>query len=73
MTKHTLISAVSTAFCVLLLTGNAAAQGDPGSTGPIPAILPPPAGVPVDGGASLLLVAGVVYSLKRLHDRQNKR
>ena len=69
MPKHTLMSALGAAFCVLLLTGTAWAQGDPGSTGPTPAVLPP-TGVPVDAGVSLLLVAGAAYGLKRLRKHQ---
>jgi hypothetical protein len=31
-----------------------------------------PSGVPLDGGASILLVAGVGYSIKQLRKRNNK-
>ncbi|RSK43493.1 PID-CTERM protein-sorting domain-containing protein [Hymenobacter perfusus] len=53
---------------LLLLTGafsSAQAQG-PGSTGPVP----DPTAVPIDGGASLLLAAGVGFGLKKLRDRR---
>ena len=72
MTKHTLISALGAAFCVLSLAGTASAQGTPGSTGPTPAVVPP-TGVPIDGGASLLLAGGVAYGLKRLRERRTKK
>ena len=45
----------------------AAAQG-PGSTGPQP--LAAPTGVPLDGGASLLLAGGVAYGLRKLRQRR---
>jgi hypothetical protein len=56
----------------LLLAGPAFAQDeDPGSTGPQPgAPVPPPTGVPIDGGASLLLAGGVAYGLKKLRRRR---
>ena len=47
--------------------GRARAQGAPGSTGPQPQ---GPTGVPLDGGASLLLAGGVAYGLRRLRRRQ---
>ena len=55
---------------LLLLAGKVnivLAQG-PGSTGPTPS--PPPTGVPLDGGASLLLAAGAAYGLRRLRKTQ---
>jgi hypothetical protein len=49
---------------------SAQAQG-PGSTGPQPdADEPAPTGVPIDGGASLLLAGGVAYGLKKLRARK---
>lgn len=53
---------------LLFLTGTfspAQAQG-PGSGGPAP----DPTAVPIDGGASLLLAAGVGFGLKKLRDRR---
>ena len=63
--KHFLILA-------LLLGGaaTAAAQG-PGSTGPQP--LAAPTGVPIDGGASLLLAGGVAYGLRKLRQARAGR
>lgn len=46
---------------LLLAVGQAQAQA-PGTGGPAPA----PAAVPLDGGASLLLLAGAAYGLRRL-------
>jgi len=48
-------------FILLLAVGQAQAQA-PGTGGPAPA----PAAVPLDGGASLLLLAGAAYGLRRL-------
>ena len=71
MNKQTLISALyGTAFCVLALATAAVAQ--PGSGGPVPANPTGPTGVPLDGGASLLLAGGVAYGLKRLRARRTK-
>ena len=63
--KHLLILA-------LLLGGatTAAAQG-PGSTGPQPLVAP--TGVPLDGGASLLLAGGVAYGLRKLRQARAGR
>ena len=51
------------------LAQQAAAQGSPGSTGPTPT-QQGPTGVPIDGGAWLLLAGGVAYGLKRLRQRR---
>jgi len=57
-------------FSFLLLAGagvqHVAAQ--PNSGGPQPGA--GPTGVPLDGGASLLLAGGVAYGLKRLRQRR---
>ena len=45
--------------------------GDPGNLGPQPAAQP--VGVPVDGGASLLLFAGGSYAVKRLKARRKAK
>ena len=42
------------------------ALAQPGSTGP----QADPTGVPIDGGASLLLAGGVAYGLKKLRARK---
>jgi hypothetical protein len=58
-------------FLILALlfssAATALAQG-PGSTGPTPQA--GPTGVPLDGGASLLLAGGVAYGLRRLRQRR---
>ncbi|SHL02036.1 PID-CTERM protein-sorting domain-containing protein [Hymenobacter psychrotolerans] len=59
---------------VFLLAGGftlAVAQG-PGSGGPQPDPQQPTA-VPIDGGASLLLAAGVGFGLKKLRDQRKRR
>lgn len=50
---------------VLLLTAGATLAQDPGSGGPQPGAQDPTA-VPIDGGASLLLAAGVGIGLRQL-------
>ena len=56
---------------VLALHGLAAAQAPPEPIGgPSPLA---PAGVPIDGGASLLLAGGVAYGLKKLRSRRALR
>ncbi|RIY04934.1 hypothetical protein D0T11_21150 [Hymenobacter rubripertinctus] len=49
----------------LLLTGQSAQAQGPGSGGPAPDPNQPTA-VPLDGGASLLLLAGVAWGNRRL-------
>ncbi|MBR7951183.1 hypothetical protein KBK19_14605 [Microvirga sp. STR05] len=59
---------------LVLLAGGAnlaQAQG-PGSGGPEPDPQQPTA-VPIDGGASLLLAAGVGFGLKKLRDQRRRR
>lgn len=52
---------------LLLPAGVALAQG-PGSGGPTP----DPTAVPIDGGASLLLAAGVGLGLKKLREKRRR-
>ena len=57
---------------VFLLVAGAGAQhaaAQPTSGGPTPAAT----GVPLDGGASLLLAGGVAYGLRRLRQRRRAR
>ncbi|MES2389420.1 MAG: hypothetical protein V4543_15565 [Bacteroidota bacterium] len=42
--------------------------GDPGDLGPTPSAQP--AGVPIDGGASMLAAAGISYGLKRVRAKR---
>ena len=53
----------------LALSSLAAAQTS-GGTSPIDTPVTNPAGVPIDGGASLLLAGGVAYGLKKLRNRR---
>ena len=60
---------------VCLLAGSltpALAQA-PGSGGPAPGTPTAPTGVPIDGGASLLLAAGAAYGLKRLRSARQAK
>ncbi len=52
-------------FCLVLICATVFAQKPPDPIGPIP---PPPGNLPIDGGLSYLLIAGIaygVYELKR--------
>ncbi len=57
---------------LILIPGSAFAQqsGEPGNSGPTPGAQ---ADVPVDGGASLLLAAGVGYGIKRIRNRKKMK
>jgi hypothetical protein len=57
-----------TTICLLLFA--LVSQAQPSTGGPTPGS-PPPAAVPLDGGASLLLASGAAYGLRRL--RQLRR
>ena len=59
--KHFLLTAA------LVVATGALALAQPTSGGPTPAAT----GVPLDGGASLLLAGGVAYGLRRLRQRRN--
>ena len=48
----------------------ALAQQDPDSGGTSPLDPASPTGVPIDGGASLLLAGGVAYGIKKLRNRR---
>ena len=54
-------------------TSKLLAQGDPPDNGGPTPPNPPPAEIPIDGGASLLLAGGVAYGLKKLRDRRKKK
>ena len=57
------------AFLVLLAAGGAVLAQAPADGGPAPTA---PTGVPLDGGASLLLAGGVAYGLKQLRKRRKR-
>ena len=68
MKKYTFLNSLGGAVvCGLLAAAPALAQA-PGSGGPSPT--PTPTGVPIDGGASLLLASGVALGLKKLRNRR---
>lgn len=56
----------------LLAIGTLAANAQPGDLGPMPTP-PTGTGVPIDGGASLLAVAGGAYGVKRLRERRKAK
>ena len=64
--RHFLLSTlVVTAVCML---ASHSARAQPGSGGPAPT---GPTGVPIDGGASLLLAGGAAYGLRKLRQRRS--
>lgn len=67
--KHLLSSATLLVAIWALTSISALAQ--PGSGGPTPGAAP--TGVPIDGGASLLLAGGVAYGLRKLRTRRQAR
>ncbi len=67
MKKYTILPTLVGALVAGLLAA-APALAQPGTGGPAPGT--PPAAVPLDGGASLLLASGVAFGLKKLRDRR---
>ena len=55
------------ALPVLMVLTALQARAQPSSGGPVPTSTSAPTGVPLDGGASLLLIGGVGYALRKLH------
>jgi len=49
---------------ILFYTIITSAQGPPGPGGPPP----PPPGLPIDGGITFLIIAGVAYGIKKIRD-----
>ena len=68
--KSSLLRYLLPAALVLLTAGQATAQG-PGSGGPEPDPQQPTA-VPIDGGASLLVAAGVGLALTKLRNKRRR-
>ena len=68
--KFTLFSTTGVVALSVFLSLSAVAQ--PSTGGPAPGT-PPPAAVPLDGGASLLLAGGVAYGIRQLHARRLAR
>ncbi|MES2388497.1 MAG: hypothetical protein V4543_10885 [Bacteroidota bacterium] len=70
--KNNIKKYLAAAFAVyLVLVCNvsfAQEPGDPGDLGPTPSASP--AGVPVDGGASILAASGIGYAVKRFRARK---
>jgi hypothetical protein len=58
------------ALLVIMAPVGAALAQAPTTTGPTPSADPAATEVPLDGGASLLLAAGVGLGLKKLRDRR---
>ena len=72
----TVFKKIAILTAVLLLAGIVpalAAGGPPGPpTGP-PPCWPPPCSIPLDGGVSLLIAAGVAYGGKKIYDSRTKK
>lgn len=69
-------------YRVLLLVGFAvflSTYVNAQATGPCDPVTPEPGcenydpDVPIDGGASILVAAGVAYGLKKIHDKRNQK
>lgn len=64
--------AVLVCLGLLVLTTVAYAQGFPCDMDPDNPCDPDDVNVPFDGGASLLIVAGVAYGLKKINDKRKE-
>ena len=71
MRKSSFLSSCAGALVVGLLAAAPAVAQTPSTGGPTPQA--DPTAVPLDGGASLLLVSGVAFGLKKLRDRRRTR
>ncbi|TAL58000.1 MAG: hypothetical protein EPN85_12685 [Bacteroidetes bacterium] len=66
------ISPILIITAILILSAlNCIAAGPPGPPGP-PPCWPPPCTIPLDGGISLLIVAGVALGGKKFYDLRKK-
>lgn len=74
---HKLLTGSVLTFVILLFTAtiDVAAQGRsndrPGRSGDAPGRNKGATGVPIDGGAAVLLAAGAAYGMKKLRDYRN--
>jgi hypothetical protein len=59
-------------LAVLLFFGVFNLYAPPGDPGGGPGGGDPPVGVPIDGGAVVLLIAGAAYGAKKLKDKRQK-
>lgn len=75
MTKSPFYKRIAFISLVLILTSTISAFAQPGDPGGGPGGGNPPvgAGVPLDGGALGLLVAGAIYGMKSLHMKLNEK
>ena len=69
--KSFLLTRLLPAFVLLVAVGGTVLAQTPGDGGPEPQD-PAVTGVPLDGGASLLLAGGVAYGLKQLRKRRKR-
>ncbi len=63
---HHFLGSLLIMLTLLFVSAPAQAQGNPNDNGPVPDASNSPTGVPIDGGASLLLAAGGALALRRL-------
>lgn len=64
---------LATALLGLILAFSPTVQAQPDTGGPQPGNTPSATGVPLDGGVSLLLAAGVGLGLKQLRQQRQNR
>ena len=59
-------------ICSFLFIADIFAQGPPPPPPPPCPVPPCPTNIPIDGGISLLIAAGVAYGSKKIHDSRKK-
>ncbi len=63
MKLKTLLTTLTIVCCLMYAPSLSAKPGDPG---------PDPDGVPLDGGVSILVAAGIAYGAKKAYDKRKK-
>lgn len=63
MKLKTLLTTLIIVCCLMYAPSLSAKPGDPG---------PDPDGVPLDGGVSILVAAGIAYGAKKAYDKRKK-
>ena len=72
MLKRTLSLFAVISFFLVFALETKAGMGPPGPPMGPPACWPPPCAVPIDGGISLLIVAGLALGGKKFYDYKKK-
>jgi hypothetical protein len=68
--EHTDMKKLTTFLAALLFFGVFNLYAPPGDPGGGPGGGDPPVGVPIDGGAVVLLIAGAAYGVKKIKDKK---